>query len=159
MKNMDVQRIIHQFGNDKALLLQVLLAVQDTNPQKYLSEEAVNEIADILKISRSRVYSTASFYSEISLQPRGTHVIRVCTNAPCENAGKALILKAIEQELGITVGQTTPDGLFTLESVNCLGACYMSPAIKVDDTIYGDLVPEKVAGIISNLRKEHQNEQ
>jgi len=159
MKNMDVQSIIHQFGSDKALLLQVLLAVQDANPQKYLSEEAVNQIAEILKISRSRVYSTASFYSEISLQPRGIHIIRVCTNAPCENAGKALIQKAIEQELGITVGQTTPDGLFTLESVNCLGACYMSPAIKIDDTIYGDLVPEKVASIISNLRKEHQNEQ
>lgn len=156
---MDVQSIIHQFGSDKALLLQVLLAVQDSNPQNYLSEETVNEIADILKISRSRVYSTASFYSEISLQPRGIHIIRVCTNAPCENAGKALILKAIEQELGITVGGTTSDGLFTLESVNCLGACYMSPAIKIDDTIYGNLVPEKAINIISNLRKEHQNEQ
>jgi NADH-quinone oxidoreductase subunit E len=158
MNNMDIQKIIRQFEKNRAPLLPVLLAVQDASPQNYLSEEAVNEIARILKVSRSRVYSTASFYSEISLQPRGIHIVRVCTNAPCENAGKAFVLKAIETELGITVGQTTADGLFTLESVNCLGACYMSPAMKVDDTVYGDLVPEKAAGIIRNLRKEHQNE-
>lgn len=159
MKNIDVQEIINQFGNDKALLLSVLLAVQEEHPQKYLSEEAVNEIAQIMGISRSRVYSTASFYSEISLKPRGTHLIRVCTNSPCENAGKAQILQALEQELGITVGETTQDHLFTLESVSCLGACYMSPAIKVDDQIYGDLIPEDVVRMIHDLRKGHENEQ
>ena len=159
MKNVDVQDIINRFDNDKALLLPVLLAVQDAHPQKYLSEKAVNEIAQTMKISRSRVYSTASFYSEISLKPRGIHLVRVCANSPCENAGKALLLTAIEQELGITVGQTTLDGLFTLESVSCLGACYMSPAMKIDDEIYGYLTPGEVVSIIQKLRKEYRNEQ
>lgn len=159
MNIVDVQGIINQYGNDKALLLQVLLAVQDAHPQKYLSEKSVNEIAQIMKISRSRVYSTASFYSEISLKPRGTHLVRVCGNSPCENAGKSAILNALVKELGIKVGQTTLDGLFTLESVNCLGACYMSPAIKIDDKIYGNLTPDDVVMIIHSLRKEHENEQ
>jgi NADH:ubiquinone oxidoreductase subunit E len=159
MKPVAIKNIITELGVKKAPLLQVLLAVQEANPQKFLSENAINEIAQLLGLSRCRVYSTASFYSEISLKPRGFHLIRVCTNAPCENAGKADILKSLEQELAITVGQTTSDGLFTLESVNCLGACYMSPAIKVDDTIHGDLTPEAVISIIHSLRKGNQNEQ
>jgi NADH-quinone oxidoreductase subunit E len=139
-------------------LLQLLLAVQDATPQNYINETAVNEIAMLLKIPRSRVYSTASFYSEISLKPRGLHIIRVCTNAPCENAGKERVLNEIEQELKITVGQTTNDGLFSLESVNCLGACYMSPAIKIDDKIYGNLEKNRVTSILRNLREEVINE-
>lgn len=139
-------------------LLQALIAAQDDCPNRYISADVVNEIASQYGISRCRVYSTASFYSEISLKPRGLHLIRVCTNAPCENAGKAEVLRAIENELGISLGQTTKDGLFTLESVNCLGACYMSPAIKVDDTVYGNLTGEEVASILSDLYGEYQNE-
>lgn len=147
-----IKNIVEQLGSDKAPLLQVLIEVQDSSPQKFLSEDAVNEIAQHLNISRCRVYSTASFYSEVSLKPRGYHLIRVCTNAPCENAGKVEIQKAIEKELGITVGETTKDALFTLESVNCLGACYMSPAIKVDDKIYGNLSTTDAVAIIRNIR-------
>ncbi|UWG98228.1 NAD(P)H-dependent oxidoreductase subunit E [Dehalobacter sp. DCM] len=154
-----IKEIIRQYGGNTGLLLQIILAVQDAAPLNYLSEEAVNEIASEMNISRSRVYSTASFYSEVSLKPRGSHVIRVCSNAPCENAQKALILTSIEKELGIIAGQTTPDRLFTLECVNCLGACYMSPAIKIDETIYGNLTPDSAVSIIRRLRKEHQNEQ
>jgi len=154
MGTAEIRFIIKQLGGRNAPLLQVLLAVQDAAPQRYLSEEAVNEIARLLEISRCRVYSTASFYSEISLEPRGIHLIRVCTNAPCENAGKQEIQEAIERELGITVGQTTTDGLFTLESVNCLGACFMSPAIKVDDTLYGNLTTESVVSVLDSFRKE-----
>ncbi|NTV91445.1 MAG: NAD(P)H-dependent oxidoreductase subunit E, partial [Clostridiales bacterium] len=84
-----VRDIVAQYGNEAAPLLQVLLEVQDNNPQRYVSEEEINAIARFMNISRSRVYSTASFYSEISLKPRGIHLIRVCINAPCENAGKA----------------------------------------------------------------------
>ncbi len=158
MNTAGVQEILSRMGSDRPPLLQVLLAVQDASPRKYISEEAVNEIARLLKITRCRVYSTASFYSEISLVPRGAYIIRVCANAPCENAGQADILKAIEQELGIALGQTTRDGIFTLESVSCLGACYMSPAIRVNNRIYGDLTPEGAFFVIRSLREEHQNE-
>jgi NADH:ubiquinone oxidoreductase subunit E len=158
MSQVAIQDIIQQFGGDRAPLLQILLAVQERNPQQFISENDVNQIAQVLNISRCRVYSTASFYSELSLKPRGIHRIRVCTNAPCENAGKTEILKEIERALAISVGETTADGYFSLESVNCLGACYMSPAIKVDDTIYGDLTPEKAVSIIERIKMENQHE-
>jgi len=154
-----IKEIIKQMGGENAPLLQVLLAVQDKNPHHYISEEAVVEISRVMKVSRSRVYSTASFYSEISLSPRGMHIIRVCGNAPCENAGKKEVLEAITNELGISVGETTADGFITLESVSCLGACYKSPTIKIDREIYGNLTPESAVAIISGLREGLKNEQ
>lgn len=140
--------------NSQSPLLQVLLSVQDANPKNYVSEEDIRQISEELKISRCRVYSTASFYDEISLSPRGENIIRVCSNAPCENAGKKKILEALKNILQIDIGQTTADESFTLESVNCLGACYMSPAIKINDRIFGDLSPEDIPGIIALYRKE-----
>lgn len=137
-------------------LLPVLLEYQKANPRNYISEVDVKEIAKKLNLSKSRVYSTASFYSEISLAPRGKHLIRICCNAPCENAGKEAIHRAISDKLGICVNETTEDGLFTLEIVNCLGACYMSPAMKIDDQIYGNLTPESAVGIIQGMEKNDE---
>ena len=148
-----VSEIFMKLSNRKVALLEVLLAVQDADPQNYVSEEAVNEIAYRLGVSRSRVYSTASFYSAISLRPRGKHIIRLCVNAPCENAGKQVILEALSHELNISLGETTDDSLFTLEGVSCLGACYMSPAMKVGHSLYGNLTPETALQIIRSYRK------
>ncbi len=149
-----VKEIVTAAGAVPPALLQVLLAVQDASPENFVSEEAVNEIAHLLDISRSRVYSTASFYSAISLRPRGRHIVRVCINAPCENAGKQAVLAALEAELGVSLGGTTADGRFTLEGVSCLGACYMSPAIKIDKELYGDLTAEMAVAIIRRYREE-----
>jgi NADH:ubiquinone oxidoreductase subunit E len=146
--------VVNRMGAGPEALLQILLAVQDASPENYVSEEAINEIAQVLNVSRSRVYSTASFYSVISLKPRGRHIVRVCINAPCENAGKQEIIAVLEDELGVKLGQTTPDGQFTLEGVSCLGACYMSPAMKIDHELYGDLHPASAVAIIRSYRKE-----
>ena len=135
-------------------LLPILLKAQAESDRNYLSEEAVNEIAERLNLSRSRVYSTASFYSEISFEPRGKHLIRLCCNAPCENAGKRAVESALKNKLKIDIGETTSDGMFTLESVNCLGACYMSPAMKINDQVYGNLTPEQAIEIITGIEKE-----
>jgi len=148
---------IETIVKEKQALLQILLAVQDASPENYVSEDSVNEIAYSLNVSRSRVYSTASFYSAISLKPRGRHIIRVCINAPCENAGKQEILAVLEDQLGIILGQTTSDRQFTLEGVSCLGACYASPAIKIDNTLYGDVTPESVITILQEYRKEAED--
>lgn len=153
-----VSEIVRRNGNNKVALLEILLAVQDADLQNYVSEEAVNEIAYRLGISRSRVYSTASFYSAISLKPRGKHIIRLCVNAPCENAGKEEILISLLHELDIELGGTTKDSLFTLEGVSCLGACYMSPAMKIGNILYGDLTPEKALQIIRKYRKDESVE-
>jgi NADH:ubiquinone oxidoreductase subunit E len=148
--------ILTQQGESRDLL-RILLAAQEASPFNYVSEEATIEIAKTMGVSRSRVYSTASFYSAISLTPRGRHIIRLCINAPCENAGKQAIQDALESELGIKMGQTSADGLFTLEGVSCLGACYMSPAMKIDDQLYGDLTPDAALSIIVKCREEAKN--
>ncbi len=135
-------------------LLQIMLARQDQNEQNYLSEADIRTIADETGYSTCRIYSTASFYHEIKLVPRGRFIIQVCTNAPCENAGKQEILKALTVQLGIELDETTSDKMFTLEQVNCLGACYMSPAIKIKDKVYGNLRPQDIPQILSDLRKE-----
>ncbi|MBP2655220.1 MAG: putative hydrogenase (Fe-only hydrogenase) (ferredoxin bidirectional hydrogenase), subunit [Firmicutes bacterium] len=148
-----VREIINGMEGKQALL-QILLAVQDASPENYVSEDAVNDIAYMLNVSRSRVYSTASFYSVISLKPRGRHIVQVCINAPCENAGKQEILAVLEDQLGVKLGETTADRQFTLEGVSCLGACYVSPAIKIDDRLYGDLTPELVVSILREYQEE-----
>jgi len=154
----NIYDIIEPEDMNKNALLQILLSVQDADPRNYVSEENINQIAQMLNLSRSRVYSTASFYSEISLNPRGFHLIRVCTNAPCDNDGKAGILKAIEKTLGIRIGETTKDDMFTLESVNCLGACYMSPAIKIDDQVYGNLTPKETISILKSIMEADEHD-
>lgn len=154
MSTRQITEIVDDLGGHSAPLLQVLLAVQDAQAQRYLSEAAAKEIASCMNISRSRVYSTASFYSEISLVPRGRHIVRICINAPCENAGRKEIARTVTQELGIAIGETTKDGLFTLEAVSCLGACYMSPAIKIDDEIYGNLTSRQAAELLKAVKEE-----
>ncbi len=130
-------------------LLQELLRTQDNNEYNYISDRDVGRIAKELGVTRCRVYSTASFYSEISLEPRGRNIIRICTNAPCVNAGKEAVHQHLDELLDIKIGQTTKDRNFTLESVNCLGGCYMSPVIKINDEIYGNLKPEDLEGILA----------
>ena len=148
-----VSEIVAELGSEKGSLLAILLAVQDASPENYVSEAAVNEIAALMNISRSMVYSTASFYSEISLQARGRHIVRLCINAPCEDAGKAEIQKALEKELGIKLGETSADTLFSLEGVSCLGVCNMSPAMKVDDKVFGDVTPASAVRVIREIRE------
>ena len=157
--NKVVQQIVAKLGREKEALLAILLAVQDASQENFVSEQAVNEISRLLNISRSRVYSTASFYSEISLRPRGRHIVRLCINAPCEDAGKEDIRKALEEELGITIGETTSDKLFSLEGVSCLGACYMSPAIKIDERVFGNLTPDTAVKILRDFKEEMRHEQ
>lgn len=149
-----IEKIINELDGKQSPLLQVLIEVQDISPNHYINEESVGTIAKLLGITRGRVYSTASFYSEISLVPRGKNIIRICTNAPCENAGKKLLLDALKDLLHIDIGETTEDQMFTLESVNCLGSCYMSPAIKINDKIFGNVITEELPQIIDSLRKE-----
>lgn len=152
MDSLKIEQVIDEMGGKGSPLLQVLLAVQDLSPNHYISEESVGVIARKLGITRGRVYSTASFYSEISLKPRGRNIIRICTNAPCENAGKLQLQNALKDLLRIDIGETTEDRMFTLESVNCLGSCYMTPAIKINDTIFGEVKGSELPEIIRRFR-------
>lgn len=132
----------------------VLMLLTDVNRELgYVSEEAVREISRASGASVGEVMGVATFYSFISLKPRGRHIVRLCGTISCVMKGSQEVLAAVEKELGIEAGQTTADGAVTLETTSCLGLCDKSPAMLVDDTPYSGLTPGKACEIVRGLRK------
>jgi NADH-quinone oxidoreductase subunit E len=121
----------------------------------YLSPEAIQRVAERLQMSEGEVMRTASFYSMYRTQSTGRYLLQVCEGLACHLAGGADDLLAYLQErLGISIGETTPDGLFTLVSVPCLAACDVSPAMRVNDTLHTQLTEDLVDQILAELRGE-----
>jgi NADH-quinone oxidoreductase subunit E len=119
----------------------------------YISVDAMREVAETLDIPQSRVYSVATFYKALSLIPLGKNVIRICNGTACNIRGSPKILKAFEEELGIKNGETTEDGLFTIQLVNCLGACALAPVVTINDQVYGKVKIKDIPGIIKEVRE------
>jgi len=141
-----INTIIDKYGKDKSYLLAMFQDVQ--RQYRYLPKEAIQHICDRLRIPFSKGYEVATFYSSISLTPRGKHTVHVCLGTACHLRGGPNILDTFERELKIKRGDTTENGLFTLESVNCLGACALAPLVRVDGHDYGKTTPGSVKKII-----------
>ena len=116
----------------------------------YLPIEVQTMIADGLGISLSEVYGVATFYSQFSLTPKGENRISVCLGTACYVKGSDKILEAVEKRLGIKTGECTPDGLFSIESCRCVGACGLAPVMMVNDDVYGKVTPDQVDAIIDS---------
>ncbi|HPE20621.1 MAG TPA: NADH-quinone oxidoreductase subunit NuoE [Candidatus Mcinerneyibacteriales bacterium] len=147
------KEILRKYEAKPDNLLYILHDIQDASPYNYVTEEDMEEIADFLGLPYSKVYGTATFYSMISQKPRGKHVIRLCDSPPCHLMGSESILDILKEELGIDVGQTTPDMLFTLEITSCLGVCGVAPAMMIDEEVFGNLTPKKLRKIIKDYRE------
>jgi NADH-quinone oxidoreductase subunit E len=117
----------------------------------YLSEEAMQRVAGHIGVPESEVYGVATFYAQFRLAPGGKRTIRVCQGTACHVQGGALILRAIEDELGVAPGGTTADGNFTLETVACLGACALAPNMTVDNEMHGHLTPQKAVETLKEI--------
>jgi NADH-quinone oxidoreductase subunit E len=117
----------------------------------WLSKQAIVYIANYLKMPEIQVWEIATFYSMYFLEPVGRHVISVCGTTPCALRGCSKILKACEKWLGISVGKTTDDKMFTLQEVECLGACSNGPVVQINEAYYEDLVPEQMEKILVSL--------
>lgn len=128
-----------------AVMAALRIAQEEKN---YLTPELMDAIAEYLDMPAIAVYEVASFYTMYELRPAGQHVINVCTNISCQLNGSADIVASLESQLGIQVGQTTPDGLYTLRSVECLGACVNAPVLQLDKDYHENLLPENLAGIL-----------
>ena len=134
-------------------LIEAMHATQEA--YGYLPRAALEAIADEMHLDFSRVYGVASFYSQFRLMPVGKHVIDVCMGTACHVAGAPLVLEAFSQELEIPVGGTTPDGLFTLQTVNCVGACALAPVVRLgDDETFGRMGPTEARRLVRRLRKQ-----
>ena len=115
-------------------------------------EDVMKKVAESLNISVGEVYGVATFYSFLSTRPLGRNVIRVCQSLPCYLKHNQTIIDSIVAELGIKPGETTPDGKFSLELTNCIGACDKAPAMLVNGDLHGDLTPAKIARILKSYK-------
>ncbi|MGJ8454697.1 NADH-quinone oxidoreductase subunit NuoE [Pseudothermotoga sp. U03pept] len=136
---------------ERDVLINALHKVQDYFGN-YIPIEAAEVVAEELGVPESKVYEVLTFYTMFSTEPRGKYVIRVCVNLPCHVTGGREIVQTLQETLGVKFGQTTKDGLFTLETTSCLGLCGVAPVIMVNDQYYGDLTPKKIIELIDSLR-------
>ncbi|WP_291521649.1 NADH-quinone oxidoreductase subunit NuoE [Acidithiobacillus sp.] len=134
----------------RSALLAALRIAQEE--QGYLSDAVMEYVADLLGIPAIQVYEVATFYSMYDLQPVGRHKLCVCGSVSCFLNGSDAILQHLSERLGVGLGETTADGLFTLQEVECLGACKDAPMLQVGDHYYGNLTPESLDALLAELR-------
>ncbi len=148
-----VQEIIARYpaGKQKSALLPLLHIAQEEN-NGWLSVEAMDAVAQLLAIKPIEVYEVATFYSMYNLKPVGKYVFEVCQTGPCMLNGSDEIIDYIKQKLSIKVGDTTTDGMFTLKTVECLGACGYAPLMQLGKHYKEHLTPQKVDDIIEECR-------
>jgi len=138
------------YGDIPGSLITVLQKTQDI--YGYLPKEAVSEVSKRLSIPASKVYGVATFYTQFRFEPVGKYFIQLCQGTACHVNGSEIIEKTIKEELGISDGETTSDGLFSLKNVACLGCCSLSPVMMINGETYGSLTASKVRDILSSLR-------
>jgi NADH-quinone oxidoreductase subunit E len=142
-----VNKTIEDYQYDKSMLIQILLRLQKNFG--WLPMEMLSEVSKQLGISINQVYQVATFYKAFSLSPRGKHLIRVCAGTSCRVRGAPTILEKVQSLLAIDTGEVTPDGRFSLETVNCLGCCALGPMMTIDGEYYGNLKLLAVKKILS----------
>ncbi len=143
-----VDSILNGYQHDKSLLVSIL---QDLQAEcNYLPREGLTRVSEGLGIPLSQVYSVATFFKAFSLTPRGRHSVAVCLGTACHVRGAIKILEEIERELGINRGETTKDLKYTLETVNCVGACALGPIVVADGEYSGQMKTDKVRPLLEN---------
>lgn len=148
MDTAKLDEIIQECGVHRSNIIPILQGIQAT--YNYLPEDALRYLSEKIKVPLIDLYSIASFYKAFSLTPRGKHLINVCLGTACHVRGGVPILEEIERKLEINRGETTPDKNFTLETVNCLGACALGPIVVVDEDYHGNTTIQQVGEILQN---------
>jgi len=149
LKN-EIVKLAEKYDYERSGLLPALNYIQGT--YRHISGYTMQEVADVFKINPVEVQGVVSFYSFLSIEPKGKFIIRLCRTISCDMAGKEAVAKQLENELEIKFGETTRDGLFTLEYTNCLGMCDRGPAMLINEDIYTGVTPEAVLDIIEKYR-------
>ena len=131
------KKIVKKHGGDKSALIAVLQDIQEAF--NYLPKGAMTTVSTMMEIPASRVYEVATFYNAFSLNPRGEHIVKICVGTACHVRGASAILDKFEQKLLIKPGETNQDQKFTLELVNCVGACALGPVVVIDTEYHGQM--------------------
>lgn len=150
-------KILESFNYDASKLIPILQQVQDV--YRYLPEDVMRHIAGKLHISPAKVFGVATFFAHFAITPKGKHIVKVCNGTACHVKGASPIITVVKNKLKLTGNkETTDDGLFTLECVSCLGACGLAPVMVIDDTVHGQMTPDKVNKLIDEIlvaEKQH----
>ncbi len=151
-----LDRAMEKFGKEEKSLIAVLQEAQEH--YRYLPKEIFPYLAEKLKVSEAKIYGVASFYENFSLEEKGKYVIKICDGTACHVRKSNAILDAVKKELKLAEGQkNSADGLFTLETVSCLGACGLAPVMMINETVHPAMTPEKFKEIIKEIT-EAENE-
>ncbi len=146
----EIDRILEKHERRQAALIPILQEVQEVH--RYLSKEDLAYIASGIGVPASQVYGVATFFAHFSLNPKGKHIIKLCDGTACHVKKSTSIIEALSARLGLTADKRTSDDLmFTLETVSCLGACGLAPAMVIDDEVHGQLTPQEAVAIIDRI--------
>jgi NADH-quinone oxidoreductase subunit E len=146
-----IDEIVEEYGGKQSSIITILQKIQ--GKYRYLPEEVLEYISKKMDISPSKIFGIATFYENFSLEPKGKYVIKVCDGTACHVRKSTAILNALYKELELNDKKhTTDDLLFTVETVSCLGACGLAPAININDKVYGKMTPEATIELLKELR-------
>ena len=148
----ELKAFVEEWKDKPGNLIMVLHRVQQT--YGFIPRSIAIEISKMLEVPLAKIYGVVTFYSLFKLQKAGKYIIQVCLGTACYLRGGDDLIKEFEKQLGIGVNATTPDGLFSIEAVRCIGCCGLAPAVVVDGEVYGKLTKGDVAGVIEKYRKQ-----
>lgn len=148
----EISAILQQYPKEQRYCLAMMQDMQ--RRYNYIPREGMEALSDYLGCPLSSLYSMATFYKALSLKPKGKHIIKLCDGTACHIRGAGTLCDGVRRILGIGADETTEDGLFSLELVNCLGSCALAPVLVVDDTYYGKMTMEKLPGVLDQYREE-----
>jgi len=150
-----VNAILAKHNHNPSNLIGILQEIQEE--YRYLPEEILSYVATALQVSPAYVFGVATFYAQFSLKPKGKHVIRVCDGTACHVKGSEKVLRAVREYLGLREGEnTTSDLLFTVETVACIGACALAPALMIDGEVHGLMDEKKVEELLESYTAEEE---
>jgi len=148
-----IDEIIRKYLNtQRDSLIPILQEIQEE--LGYLSEEAIVKVGEYLKLPSSKIYSVATFYDQFRFEPKGKFNIRICRGTACHVDGSEAVLREVERQLKISAGQTTRDRMFSIEVVNCIGACGIAPVIAINGDFYNKITPANIREIIQSCKEK-----
>ncbi len=152
-KDEKMEQILNKYTKEKSNLIQILNDVQES--YGYIPKTAQLAISEYLGLPMAEIYGVITFYSRFTLRPKGKYNISVCLGTACYVKGSEKVLDRLKEKLGIDVGETTPDGKFSIEATRCIGACGLAPVFTVNDEVYGNATPE----LMDKVLEEYQNKE
>ena len=142
-----VKKIVSGYGNDKdSNLIAILQQTQDN--YGYLPKQALKEVSRLMDVPLTRIFGIVTFYSQFTFVPRGRHAIKICSGTACHVKGADDVKQVVKEQLNVVEGETTADYQFTLETVACIGTCFLAPVMMVDEKYFGKLTADNVTGIV-----------